>query len=152
MKKEKEDFIVVFDMDETLGHFLQLNIFWSILKEYYVENNYKYNKTDLFKLIDTFNLFLRPQIIEILNDALPSNIKVGMYITHANGAGVKLQNARGDFSKMIKSIRKSDGSIDLAFSFKLILSKLFKPFIFIWSLSVPFLNLLRKVYSDNILP
>ena len=67
MKKEKEDFIVVFDMDETLGHFLQLNIFWSILKEYYVENNYKYNKTDLFKLIDTFNLFLRPQIIEILN-------------------------------------------------------------------------------------
>merc|ERR1711998_186438 len=58
------------------------------------------------------------QIIEILNDALPSNIKVGMYITHANGPAVTLQNARGDFSKKIKSIVKSDGSIDLTFSFK----------------------------------
>ena len=29
MKSEKDNF-VVFDMDETLGHFSQLHVFWSV--------------------------------------------------------------------------------------------------------------------------
>lgn len=67
MKNEKDNFIVVFDMDETLGHFSQLHIFWSILKEYFNVYNYKYSNVDFFSLLDTFNLFLRPDIINILN-------------------------------------------------------------------------------------
>lgn len=67
MKNSKQNFIVVFDMDETLGHFSQLNIFWSILKKYFSEYNYNYSNKDFFSLIDTFNLFLRPEIIKILN-------------------------------------------------------------------------------------
>ena len=35
MKNQKDNFIVVFDMDETLGHFSQLHVFWSILKDYF---------------------------------------------------------------------------------------------------------------------
>lgn len=66
MKNDKDNFIVVFDMDETLGHFSQLHIFWSILKEYFSTYNYQYNNDHLYKLIDTFNLFLRPDIITIL--------------------------------------------------------------------------------------
>lgn len=67
MKKEKENYIVVFDMDETLGYFSQLHIFWSILKDYFDIYKYQYTNKDFFNLIDIFNLFLRPEIITILN-------------------------------------------------------------------------------------
>lgn len=57
-------YIVVFDMDETLGHFEQLNIFWQGLQNYY---NNKLIDIDLYKLIDVFYQFLRPNIFDILN-------------------------------------------------------------------------------------
>ena len=66
MPREKDNFIVVFAMDETLGHFSQLHVFWSILQEYFKRNNYPFTNKDFNKLIDTFNLFLRPEIITIL--------------------------------------------------------------------------------------
>ena len=56
-------YIVVFDMDETLGHFEQLNIFWQGLQNYY---NNKLIDIDLYKLIDVFYQFLRPNIFDIL--------------------------------------------------------------------------------------
>ena len=63
----RQDFIVVFDMDETLGHFSQLHVFWSILRDFFHSVNYKHVPEDFFELIETFNLFLRPEIISILN-------------------------------------------------------------------------------------
>ena len=63
----RQDFIVVFDMDETLGHFSQLYVFWSILRDFFYSVDYKYVAEDFYQLIETFNLFLRPEIISILN-------------------------------------------------------------------------------------
>lgn len=65
MTKKHSKNIIVFDMDETLGHFEQINIFWQIVNNYF-ENNL--NKGVLFNMIDNFNLILRPKIIEILID------------------------------------------------------------------------------------
>ncbi len=91
MKKNNQNFIVVFDMDETLGHFSQLHIFWSILKEYFSENNYKYNNKDFFKLVDTFNLFLRPEIIDILNYLIKEkkNKRCDKIMIYTNNQGPK---------------------------------------------------------------
>lgn len=59
-------YVVVFDMDETLGHFQQINIFWQVLCEYYKKINIKLDKKDLFEVIDIFNKILRPKILNIL--------------------------------------------------------------------------------------
>tara|TARA_B100000902_G_scaffold400050_1_gene475214 strand:- start:7688 stop:8494 length:807 start_codon:yes stop_codon:yes gene_type:complete len=91
MKNDNQNFIVVFDMDETLGHFSQLNIFWSILKEYFLNNNYKYTNKDFFNLIDTFNLILRPEIIKILNYLIEAkkNKKCDKIMIYTNNQGPK---------------------------------------------------------------
>lgn len=67
MKLDDEKFIVVFDLDETLGHFSQLNIFWSILERFYSSHNMETIDKDFFKLIDIFDKFLRPNIMQILD-------------------------------------------------------------------------------------
>lgn len=65
--------IVVFDLDETLGYFMELGMFWDALKEYIKQ---KENKTthkitlnqDFFNnILDLYPEFLRPNIIGILN-------------------------------------------------------------------------------------
>lgn len=79
----KPDKIVVFDVDETLGYFTQLGIFWDALHVYYKnihngednnlgdhENIFKTQQTqqDLFNtLIDIYPEFLRVNILAILN-------------------------------------------------------------------------------------
>ena len=81
----KPDKIVVFDVDETLGYFTQLGIFWDALNVYYKnankinggdnnqgddENILKSQQTqqDLFNtLIDIYPEFLRVNILAILN-------------------------------------------------------------------------------------
>ena len=35
--------IVVFDLDETLGYFVEFGIFWDSLKEYIIKNNINKN-------------------------------------------------------------------------------------------------------------
>lgn len=55
--------IVVFDMDETLGHFVQLGIFWDALKEY---NHKSLTKEHFNFTLDLFQKFLRPKILKIL--------------------------------------------------------------------------------------
>ena len=62
-EKQEKKYVVVFDLDETLGHFEQLSIFWESLKKYF---NYSLNKQDLFNLFDLFPKFLRPKIFKIL--------------------------------------------------------------------------------------
>jgi hypothetical protein len=71
----KPDKIVVFDVDETLGYFTQLGIFWDALNVYYKnqgddDNILKSQQThqDLFNtLLDIYPEFLRVNILAILN-------------------------------------------------------------------------------------
>jgi hypothetical protein len=60
--------IVVFDLDETLGYFTQLGIFWDALKSYIKYKNIKQLIDDeLFNdLLDLYPEYLRPNIIDIL--------------------------------------------------------------------------------------
>lgn len=62
--------IVVFDLDETLGYFMELGMFWDALKGYI--NNAKLNKITIDQtlfnsILDMYPEFLRPNIIGILN-------------------------------------------------------------------------------------
>ena len=60
--------IVIFDMDETLGHFEQISIFWNALNNYYrLKNNYNLSNKDFYNLIDLFIIYLRYDILSILN-------------------------------------------------------------------------------------
>ena len=60
--------IVVFDLDETLGYFTELGIFYDCLKKYLnSENNTTVlTQTDFNDILDLFPEFLRPNIINIL--------------------------------------------------------------------------------------
>ena len=59
--------IVVFDMDETLGYFTQLSIFWDSLSNYFKTINKTLSQQDFNNVLDLFPEFLRPNIINILN-------------------------------------------------------------------------------------
>jgi len=62
--------IVVFDLDETLGYFMELGMFWDALKSYIKQSNSNKINIDqkLFNdVLDLYPEFLRPNIIEILN-------------------------------------------------------------------------------------
>jgi hypothetical protein len=61
--------IVVFDLDETLGYFTELGIFWDALNAYIKHKQIKLS-IDQYIFNNVLNLypeFLRPNIIEILN-------------------------------------------------------------------------------------
>lgn len=59
--------IVVFDLDETLGYFTQLGIFWDSLENYLKENDEKpLTQTEFNQILDLYPEFLRPNIINIL--------------------------------------------------------------------------------------
>ncbi len=58
---------MVLDMDETLGHFEQISIFWQVLIQYFKkEGKIIVNNTLFYQLIDIFNKILRPNILNIL--------------------------------------------------------------------------------------
>ena len=61
--------IVVFDLDETLGYFMEFGMFWDAFKEYVKHKQIKIPiDQSLFNtLLDLFPEFLRPNIINILN-------------------------------------------------------------------------------------
>ena len=68
MSLSKPEKIVVFDVDETLGYFTQLGIFWDALNAYYSTIQVQQNQQQLFNsLIDIYPEFLRVNIIPILN-------------------------------------------------------------------------------------
>lgn len=56
--------IVVFDLDETLGYFTELGIFWDALEKYYGHNLFN---DKFFEVMDTFPEFCRPNILKILD-------------------------------------------------------------------------------------
>jgi len=61
--------IVVFDLDETLGYFMELGMLWDALNSY-IKNKkipIKINQNLYNKVLDLYPEFLRPNIINILN-------------------------------------------------------------------------------------
>jgi hypothetical protein len=60
----KNNKIVVFDVDETLGCFTQLGIFCDCLDEYYGNKNYSVSNFN--KILDLYPNFVRPKMLSIL--------------------------------------------------------------------------------------
>jgi len=61
--------IVVFDLDETLGYFMELGMFWDALKGYinHKQLNIKLDQPEFDNVLDLYPEFLRPNIVGILN-------------------------------------------------------------------------------------
>jgi len=61
--------IVVFDLDETLGYFVELGMFWDSLKEFirYKQIKLTIDQNLFNNVLDLYPEFLRPNIIETLN-------------------------------------------------------------------------------------
>ena len=61
--------IVVFDLDETLGYYVEFGMFWDALQDYIKKQNIPITiDQPLFnKVLDLYPEFLRPNIINILN-------------------------------------------------------------------------------------
>jgi hypothetical protein len=61
--------IVVFDLDETLGYFVEFGIFWQVLAKYfkYIKIDYTLSQEDFNLLFNLYPDFQRPKIMKILN-------------------------------------------------------------------------------------
>lgn len=61
--------IVVFDVDETLGYFVEFGIFWNSIIAYKIHQkiDYELTQNDFNKILDLYPEFIRPNIISILN-------------------------------------------------------------------------------------
>ena len=61
--------IVVFDLDETLGYFVELSIFWESLNSYIKTEKVEYelDQKDFNEVLDLFEEFIRPNIVSVLN-------------------------------------------------------------------------------------
>lgn len=90
--------IIVFDMDETLGFFIELQIIWfslcntisNIEEKECIEE--KLNKKELFfKLFDIFPEYLRPNILDILNYIykMKKKEKIHKIMIYTNNKGPK---------------------------------------------------------------
>lgn len=79
--------IVVFDMDETLGSFVELGMFWDCINDILGEKRDEH----FFEIIDLFPQFLRPHIIDILKYLLQKKIsmKCENIIIYTNNQGDK---------------------------------------------------------------
>jgi hypothetical protein len=79
---------VVFDLDETLGHFVQLGIFNDLLEKYYKK---PLSSNNFFKLMDIFPEVLRPNILKILSNLKQKKIKgiCNKVIIYTNNQGPK---------------------------------------------------------------
>ena len=69
--------IVVFDLDETLGYFMELGMFWDALKGYIKHKHLnKIIDQKLFnRILDLYPEFLRPNIIGILSYLIKKKVK-----------------------------------------------------------------------------
>jgi hypothetical protein len=60
--------IVVFDLDETLGYFVEFGILWDCLNLYLSKNNIsELQQPEFIKILDLYPEFLRPNIMNILD-------------------------------------------------------------------------------------
>ena len=61
--------IVVFDLDETLGYFVEFSIFLDCISNYLkrTNNEYQITQTDFNEILDLYPEFIRPNIVQILS-------------------------------------------------------------------------------------
>ena len=57
--------IVVFDVDETLGYFVEFGIFWDALLQY--KPAHKLDQHEFNTILDLYPEFIRPNILSILS-------------------------------------------------------------------------------------
>lgn len=62
--KTQETRVIVFDLDETLGHFVELGIFCDIIEKY---KKSKLTTVEFNNIMDMFPVFLRTDILQILS-------------------------------------------------------------------------------------
>jgi len=60
--------IVVFDLDETLGYFVEFGIFWEALNNYFKRktNSHPLDQIEFNEILDLYPEFIRPNIFSIL--------------------------------------------------------------------------------------
>jgi hypothetical protein len=85
MKKTKPLKIVVFDLDETIGYFTEISIFWDALEQFYGHNllNDKF-----FDMLNVFPEVFRPNILKIL-DVLHRKKACSKIYIYTNNQGPK---------------------------------------------------------------
>ena len=85
MKKTKPLKIVVFDLDETIGYFTEISIFWDALEQFYGHNllNDKF-----FEMLNVFPEVFRPNILKIL-DVLHRKKSCSKIYIYTNNQGPK---------------------------------------------------------------
>jgi len=86
--------IVVFDLDETMGCFVELGIFWDALEKITKNPQIKLLPLDnkqFFKLVEIFPEFLRPNIIDILEYLIEKkkNNECSKIMIYTNNQGPK---------------------------------------------------------------
>ena len=63
--------VVVFDLDQTLGHFIELRKIWELLNYYFSTNPLYFHesisKNHFNHLLDLYPEFIRPNMFELLN-------------------------------------------------------------------------------------
>ena len=78
--------VVVFDLDETLGHFSDLGLFCKGIQNVL---NINLSQEDFFKVLDLYPEFLRPDIVNIINYVKQKKIdgKCGKVLIYTNNNG-----------------------------------------------------------------
>jgi hypothetical protein len=86
--KNKQLKIVVFDLDETLGYFTELSIFWDALEQFYGHNLFN---DKFFEMIDIFPEVFRPNMLTILEFLYKKKAKKNCYklFIYTNNQGAK---------------------------------------------------------------
>lgn len=80
--------VVVFDLDETLGCFIQISILWNALEKYYGHNLFS---DHFFEILNIFPDFFRPNILNILDFIHKKKMskKCNKIIIYTNNQGAK---------------------------------------------------------------
>ena len=88
IKKNKPLKIVVFDLDETIGYFTEISIFWDALEHFYGHNLFA---DKFFEMLDVFPEVFRPNILHILDMLNKKKMKKSCYklFIYTNNQGPK---------------------------------------------------------------
>ena len=80
--------IVVFDLDETIGYFTEISIFWDALEHFYGHNLFS---DKFFEMLDIFPEAFRPNMIHILDVLNKKKLKKACYklFIYTNNQGPK---------------------------------------------------------------
>ena len=80
--------VIVFDMDETLGHFVQIGSLCNLLEIYFKK---KINQTEFNKIMDLYPEILRPNILSLLEyiKIQKMKLKCSKVIIYTNNQGPK---------------------------------------------------------------